>query len=419
MPNLIQNITVRDAGTHATLAGAQVFVNGVGKGATDSNGQINVSMVAIAYQLTVKLNNYNTFTAEVPPASSFIANLDFSTPSINTSFALNVVPEDKADGMIITFSNAGNAISQIYNSGGITITGLTSSSQTIVGEQDGFEPITQQFDLSVSSSGTIVLVVSDDSGLKVASNQVPAEDPDVNSILPVITVEDLPEFVAPNTGQGTYFTMSQARMYIGGLFINELNSLQWALQDNKIPIYGYASRFLDAKAQGKSLVQGQFTINFISEGYLLVALQNYQTQVIQSTTPINPQVAQNQARLLKLVNQLQNPDPAWTPTQISNAKSEINSLAASLGPDAVTAARGGINTIRRQQNNNLLGLPGGDYPNAVYSDIEFDIVVEYEGAGRTIIRRLERCSLISNETIHDHSGAPIVDSYGFIARRLR
>jgi hypothetical protein len=269
-------------------------------------------------------------------------------------------------------------------------------------------------------SQTINLVASTDAGIATKQQIATIPDPDTSTILPTLTPENIPEFVAPNTGQGTYFTMTQARMYIGTMFIDELNGLQFALQDNKIPVFGYASRYYDSISQGKSLVQGQFTINFISEGYLVTVLKEYIAKI--NTPDVSTIVQQQQARLLTLTNQLSNPngsDPGWTPSMIQSAKNEISKLAASLGPAALANANGGISANVRLQNDSILGLPGGDYPNAVYQDTSFDIVINYSGAGRVITRRLEDCHLISNESIMDHSGTPILDSYGFIARRLR
>ena len=47
--------------------------------------------------------------------------------------------------------------------------------------------------------------------------------------------------------------------------IDELDSVQFVLQDNKIPVYSYMGRYFAAIGQGRSLVQGQIAINFISE----------------------------------------------------------------------------------------------------------------------------------------------------------
>ena len=49
-------------------------------------------------------------------------------------------------------------------------------------------------------------------------------------------------------------------------------------------------------------------------------------------------------------------------------------------------------------------------------DIPFDIVVNFEGAGRTVTRKLETCFLGANDFAFAHDGKTLLDSYGFIAR---
>jgi hypothetical protein len=64
---------------------------------------------------------------------------------------------------------------------------------------------------------------------------------------------------------------------------DELDSVQFVLQDNKIPIYPYMGRYFAAIGQGRSLVQGQIAINFISEGYLYAVLDNIQSSATPPT----------------------------------------------------------------------------------------------------------------------------------------
>lgn len=417
-------ITVLDAVTHNPISGATIFVNSVGQqGVTNPAGQYIVSSAA-NYNLSIKASNYSPYPdTGVPAGTSFTAFLQpLAAPNL-VSLNLNILPEATANGNAITFTGGITPVQVNYTFGGLAIQ-LNSGPQTITGSIKGFVPINDSVDTSQTTAKIIQLVAIEDTSLKQPLTQPVAVVTSSDQLLPVLSKQSLPEFIPPNSGQGTYFTMTQARMYIGDIFIDELNFCQFVLQNNKIPIYGYASRDFDDIAQGKSLVQGQFGINFISEGYLYTTLLEYDKlsgsgNVVDATTKVQQQ---NQVVLLDLVNKLQNPDPAWTHIMLANASSQVRTIVAGLGsqgPAALQAARAGINTAVKQQQNSILGLPGGDYVNATYNDVEFDIVLQYTGAGRTITRRLERCHLISNESIMDHSGTPIIDSYGFIARRLR
>lgn len=344
-------------------------------------------------------------------------------------FTFEVYPESPVPpyvngpvGSIFTFSQSDMSLDLEYTAGGISVPNLVADSLTISGTVPGYQPINVTITLGFGAptdSYTAQLTQAQDSGTTQAKSPKSPSPITTNvNTLPTITSPTNPEFASPNTSQGSYFTMTQARLYIGRLFIDELNAIQFTLQNNKIPIYGYASRDYDAIAQGKSLVQGQFTINFISEGYLYVALQEYINTVGVDGTPQSNQDS-NQAQLNSLITQLQYPDPQWTPEIIATAAGNIQNLITNMGPNSLTLANAAAASARKAASNNILGLAGGDYPNAVYQDTGFDIVLQFQGAGRTVTRRIESCRLISNESILDHSGTPILDSYGFIGRRLR
>lgn len=411
-------ITVNDSITHNPVIGANVFVNGVGQGTTNSSGQILLTTVAISFTLSITANNYTTYTSTVTAGTAVPIFLAANASPDTVSFIVNINPDAVAIGTILTFDNDGSPITATYAAGGITVLGLTPGVQTITGSISGYNDINQSIN-TTAQQNTIELFAADN-GLAQQTQQQATQDPNISLLIPPAHTTTNPEFVAPNTGQGTYFTMTQARLYIGNLFIDELSNIQFVLQDNQIPVYGYASRYYDALAQGKSLVQGQLAINFISEGYLYTTLKAYSTFITQGNQPaVTPATGQQQDRLTTLAKAMQNSSLGWTPLTFAAAQKEVNTLAASLGPAAVTSTNSIVKTAAAQQQNNLLGLAGGDYPNAIYSNITFDIVLEFAGAGRKVTRRLEGCRLISNECVLDHSGTPVLDSYGFIARRLR
>lgn len=72
-----------------------------------------------------------------------------------------------------------------------------------------------------------------------------------------------------------YFSGNSAILYIGDVFVDEVNSFAFTVQQSKIPIYGYASQLFDDVAKGQILVQGSFSVNFKESGYLWLVLQRY------------------------------------------------------------------------------------------------------------------------------------------------
>jgi hypothetical protein len=65
-----------------------------------------------------------------------------------------------------------------------------------------------------------------------------------------------------------YYSGAQSAVFFEDVLIDEVTSLQWTVQQSKIPIYGYASQTFDEMAKGTIIVQGSFSINFVEAGYL-------------------------------------------------------------------------------------------------------------------------------------------------------
>ena len=76
-----------------------------------------------------------------------------------------------------------------------------------------------------------------------------------------------------------YFSGAQVSVYIGDVWIDEITSISYSVQQSRAPLYGYADTYFRDVAKGKVLVQGQFTINFKESGYLWLVLQRYKTML--------------------------------------------------------------------------------------------------------------------------------------------
>ncbi len=100
-----------------------------------------------------------------------------------------------------------------------------------------------------------------------------------------------------------YATCAQSRLYLNDVFLDEFNYVMWKLATNLIPKFGYCSSKYDDMARGKSLVQGQLAVNYVSPGYLIGALMgNTAANVgaaVSSSSPSQQfqQLLQEQAKL--------------------------------------------------------------------------------------------------------------------------
>jgi hypothetical protein len=79
---------------------------------------------------------------------------------------------------------------------------------------------------------------------------------------------------SPNIMDSEYFSGSQASVYFGDVWVDEINSFHFEAQQAKTPIFGYASQLFDAVARGPLFVRGTFTLNFKESGYLFLILNH-------------------------------------------------------------------------------------------------------------------------------------------------
>jgi len=75
-----------------------------------------------------------------------------------------------------------------------------------------------------------------------------------------------------------YFSGSQAQVFFGDVWVDDVVQISYGIASNKRPIYGYASKYYDCVTAGNVLVSGSFAINFKETGYIPIILNNLMKQ---------------------------------------------------------------------------------------------------------------------------------------------
>jgi len=149
----------------------------------------------------------------------------------------------------------------------------------------------------------------------------------------------------------TYWSGNQGQVWIGPYLVDEVVGIGYKITQNKIPVYGYASQYFDAVADGKVLVTGWITINYVDSGYLFHALNKY-VQRTYDTTAVrrNPDASPRQARQLlygsggyvqKLLNELEqsNKQDPWAQPSIPLMKKISRAIGEqTIGKEALIGA---------------------------------------------------------------------------------
>lgn len=443
MPSVPVTLKVTNATDNSPVAGARVFIDGA---ANFDPNQFTVTTNAVGnanFQVPSNLSNrVMQVTADGFQSANQLINTIALTPqSVAVSLTpvpvqsqpidLHFIPEVAGILWSITGPVSANGVTDADGDSS-SDSGIPFGNYILTANLTGYQTLTVNpfvvngqtdpytFGLIANASPSTIQTGNTSDSSSKTTNQ------DSSKLSQVITEPPAQnEYIYPNSDFDKYFTITGARIYIGNLFIDECSSIQFALQDNATPVFGYASRFYDAIGQGRSLVQGQLALNFVTEGYLYTVLQEYK-RVLKSTqgTPLiqSPKI-DTIAQILGLMgardnlNQQARNNPGDTTSEIraGQLQAKISALLNTLTPDQVES----LSNKRTQQIKAFNDVIGFD--NAVYQDVLFDIRVEFgnEVTGVKRVRYLEKCKLISNEQVIAPDGQTIVDSYGFIARRLR
>jgi len=70
-----------------------------------------------------------------------------------------------------------------------------------------------------------------------------------------------------------YFCGSNIVVELQGMPLLECAGISYDVRESRQPIYGYSSRFFDATASGRVIVQGSFIVNYVHNDYVFRAIE--------------------------------------------------------------------------------------------------------------------------------------------------
>jgi hypothetical protein len=289
-----------------------------------------------------------------------------------------------------------------YQGGLAQVEGLAPDLFTLTASHPDYEPASQVLKVDGQQRSFVVSLVRKGTGADsapVGPTPPAVYDPNANPE-DLVLGADVSEETYDNSAYQGYFTSAQVRLYIGNLFIDQLHTIQYALQQNNVPLFGYCSEFPDAYGRGRSIIQGQIVVNYVHQGYLYSALRNYERMLTAKA------VASTGSQLAKTIKASTRATSADLQAQVA---ARLTDLLRSATPEEV------------QQAQDLLRPPAAadPYTNPLYRHTAFDMRLEIGDGPYRSIRLLEKVKLGVNEQICDQSGQVILESYAFMARRLR
>lgn len=254
-----------------------------------------------------------------------------------------------------------------------------------------------------------------------------------------------------------YVSGADAQILFNNILIDECYDLQYSYREMKEPVYGYRSKRFDHVLPGTQIISGQFTINYVYDGYLTTALQTSKG-ILETTSPTEKDYAyakltgdyskirqSNKIKFNKqtLINNVQ--DITTARSKIDSLKAELNTLKGEEEENKkrpqITQIENEIKTLNdaieiyiknrkklESENWNSI-MDFMDYDKQLmdtnwitdYStraeDVgdSFDIYIRYNGASHKILRE---CYLTGHAHVIMMGGEPIKEIYTFFAKYI-
>jgi hypothetical protein len=250
-----------------------------------------------------------------------------------------------------------------------------------------------------------------------------------------------------------HFAGSQISIYIGDVLVDEINRIEFSVQQTKKPIYGYASQYYDAVASGQVLVTGSFNINFKEAGYMYLVLKRYLDTIGSleggEVSPLPQQIAGEEnvsvenAKILRrnieriiadeVTEQKKEAEESGlaNPLQATD-KFEFYKQLAAL-PDAEFENMAEVFEDVLWQNSSTQGENLGNIIKSTNLELDqalrradqfpgFTIWVTYGDINNPIanhtIKKLTGVHIVGSGQVIEISGEPIFEQYQFLARNL-
>jgi hypothetical protein len=238
----------------------------------------------------------------------------------------------------------------------------------------------------------------------------------------------------------SYFTGTQASIYVGDIWVDEVFGISFSASQSIIPLFGYASTFFDAVAKGKVLIQGYFDINFVDEGYLYAILEAKLRENNPEIVINKDNVGMDQIEMMRQLGpnaQVFSPDEfkANTAAQVIARHitylKEVSEGTRPNGQDRRQAIGAIMNEISQLDIRQAKELGSElnrknrtlDKRNIIYEMVPFKLTGYFgnpeltKGKQQGTYKEIVDCFLIGNEMIVDTSEEVVKERYSFLARQ--
>lgn len=199
-----------------------------------------------------------------------------------------------------------------------------------------------------------------------------------------------------------YFAGTQASLFIGDTWVDDVTSIDYQVHHSRTPVYGYGSQHFDFLPKGTILVSGSFTINFREPNYLWMILARYKTFNPEDIR--NGKTAKNKARYANL------------------AKEELKTFPNDPRKNFdlfMNPSTGNAQAVKNELNNALVTKRHAGKKAERFNHGIFAITLGYgSDLANAIGERINYVQIMGKSKVVMADGRPVQETYSFIARDI-
>ena len=217
-----------------------------------------------------------------------------------------------------------------------------------------------------------------------------------------------------------YYSSIDADIYFGEIYIDEIVNIQFVVQQNAMPLYGYNSFVFDDMALGNRIVSGSFVINFTAPRYLFALLDELSS--LEGSARTEPLLV-NWAKKMGV-------EVTWDPEAqeiiIENERFKVGEIPGTRFDSEASLhyveneerllqaiGRGGVAEHRRSWANGPLWRKTFDI------DIAYGVRSNGERRPKAKDMIIKDVYIVSCAQQFDINGEPIYEQYQFVGRDIR
>ena len=103
----------------------------------------------------------------------------------------------------------------------------------------------------------------------------------------VIGIEKSIDGVVGSSVYKKYYSDTSVELYFNGRWVEDVNAIEWQIQRQAQPLFGYNSFIYDDVALGTRIVTGSFMINFTEPDYLRKVIEQEKIEAQENTNTAN------------------------------------------------------------------------------------------------------------------------------------